>query len=347
MRATPLVDQYSHGVLHGELGLGAFTRRLAAATGVPEGAGRDGPLDAGAGGALLRHCAPLLGLDPDTPAVRYLARRRELGAYAAGRLLLRGSGIRVFLLAEGAGPGGTDGGDGGELTGPGDMASAAGGAAHPLAGLAALAERAALAAGSPRAFLDRAAEALVAAARDAAAFVCAADGLAGGGLPEPTAVRRAAARWLADPRRPRRPEPTLTSHLLWGALATGRPVQLHCDDPLPLTPLLHATAGAGTLVLLPGRAHHGAAARLAAVFPHVHADAGPDPADALAQAPPGKLLFSTGAGTLPELHLVRARGFLRAMQAALDGLPAAEAARIARQVAGGTARQVYRLGDAP
>ncbi|MFR9724247.1 amidohydrolase [Streptomyces sp. MS19] len=330
MSAAPLVDQYGHGVLHGEAAPGVFERRLAEAGGATWR-------------AVLRWCPPLLGLDADVPATRYLARRRELGAYTATRLLLRGSGIRVFLLADAAEAGETDDG---ELTGPAATASAAGGTTRPLAGLTALAARAAGTAGTARAFLDHAAESLVTAARDTAAFVCAADGLGGEGLPEPTAVRHAADRWLADPRGPRRPGPVVTLHLLWGALATGRPVQLHCGDPMPLVPLLHATAGAGTLVLLPSRDHHRAAARLASAFPHVYADAGPEPAAALAEAPPGKLLFSTRAGTLPELHVARAGLFRQALGAALRARPHAEAARTARQIGGGTARQVYRLGEA-
>ncbi len=192
------------------------------------------------------------------------------------------------------------------------------------------------------------AEALVAAARGSAAFVCDADGL-GAGRPGPAAVRRAAGRWLADPDRPRRPGPVLSGHLLWSALATGRPVQLRCGDPARLTPLLHATAGAGTIVLMPERPHHRAAARLAAAFPHVYADVGPEPAETLAEAPFGKLLFSTGAGTLPELHVVRVRQFQQALDRVLtawvdDGdCGPADARRVAALVGGGTARRVYRL----
>ncbi len=106
-RTTPvdLVDQYSHGVLHGELGLGAFERHLAAASGVRGGGfgrGFGGSFfDSRVGLAVRRWCPPILGLDPHVPAVRYLARRRELGAYAAGRALLRATGIRVLLVGTG------------------------------------------------------------------------------------------------------------------------------------------------------------------------------------------------------------------------------------------------------
>lgn len=107
MHSLPLVDQYSHGVLHGELGLGAFERRLAAAVGESapgEGAAAGSFFDSRVGLAVRRWCPPLLGLEPDCSAVSYLARRRELGAYTAGRTLLRASGIKVFLVDSGPAP---------------------------------------------------------------------------------------------------------------------------------------------------------------------------------------------------------------------------------------------------
>ncbi|MGK5534175.1 amidohydrolase [Streptomyces sp. URMC 129] len=296
---------------------------------------------------MRRWCPPLLGLEPDCPAVSYLARRRELGAYAAGRTLLRASGIRVFLVDSGPVPGQEHAE---EVTTPDELASAVGGRAHELVALERLAARAADATGTVEEFLDEAAGALAAAARAAAAFVCAADGVTegGAGVPEPTEVRRAAGRWLSARGAP---EPVLLRHLLWGALETGRPLQLRCTDPVPLTPLLHAAAGRGTLVLLPRTPHHAAAARLAAAFPHVYADVGPEPGRTLAEAPSGKLLFSSRARALPELHVIRARRFQRAMGRVLsDWVTAgecspADAERVGAMVAGGTARRIYRLTE--
>ncbi|MFG2141938.1 amidohydrolase [Streptomyces sp. NPDC048650] len=338
----PLIDQHSHGVVHGDLGLGSFEAHLAAA------AGAHGPAPAGisyfdsrTGLAVRRWCPPLLGLEPHCPPARYLARRRELGAFRAGRLLLRGAGIATFLLEAGTPS---------DLTSAAELGAAAGARAHEVVRLEALAEQVADTSGSVDSFLGYTAEALYAAAQHATAFASGAahcDGRA----PEAGEVRRAADRWLRG-RRPgeRLVEPTLVRHLLWSAMATGLPVQLHCPDAGPLADFLAATAGFGAdVVLLPAAPHHRRAAQLAGVHAHVYADVGPSPRETLGQAPFGKLLFSSGTRGLPELYVTGARLFVRAMERvarewADEGLcGVAEGRRIIETVGSGTARRVYRL----
>ncbi|UGY90726.1 amidohydrolase [Streptomyces gobiensis] len=341
----PLVDQYSRGALHGELGLGTFEAQLAAATGggaAPPPAGSTF-FDSRLGLAVRRWCPPLLGLEQHCTPVRYLARRRELGAYSAARALLRGSGIGTYLV-------GPDPDASGELTTPDELASAAEARAHEAVCLRQLAAQIADTSGTVGSFLTNTAEALYAAAREAIAFVSG-DGFLEESAPELPEVHRAVGRWLRD--RQRRLEPVLVRHLLWSALTTGRPVQLHCADPSPLTGFLHATSGLGaTVILLPRAPHHRRAAQLAAAFPHVYADIGPRPAETLAEAPFGKLLFSTGARALPELYVVGARLFTGAMKRLLDDWVTdgccgrGDAERIAARVAGGTARRVYALDAA-
>ena len=105
---TPtLVDQYCHGVLRTELGLGTFEAHLGRTAGPP--APGTTFFDTQTGFAVRRWCPPLLGLEPHCPPARYLARRRELGVLEAGRRLLRGSGISTYLV---------DTGLPGDLTGP-------------------------------------------------------------------------------------------------------------------------------------------------------------------------------------------------------------------------------------
>ncbi|MBO0653165.1 amidohydrolase [Streptomyces triculaminicus] len=341
----PLVDQHSHGAVHGDVGLGEFETRLA------EAAGATGPappgttfFDSRAGLAVRRWCPPLLGLEPHCAPVRYLARRRELGAYRAGRLLLRGAGIGTFLLESSASGG---------LTSPAELARAADGRAHEVVRLETLAARVADTAGGADLFLAHVAEALYAASGTATAF---ASGVAScDDAPPPAAeVRAAAGRWLRARRPGETPgDPVLGRYLLWCAAATGLPVQLHCADPRRLTGFLRAMAGRGVdLVLLPDPWHRRQAARLAAVFPHVYADVGARPEETLGEAPFGKLLFSTGARGLAELYVVAARLFVRAMERLMgdwvaDGwCRAAEAGRIASLVAAGTARRIYRLDAA-
>jgi hypothetical protein len=357
----PLVDQYSHGVLHAEPGLGTFEAHLAAAAGSRGGTPPPGSsyFDTHLGRAVRRWCPPLLGLEPHCTPVRYLARRRDLGAWTAGRALLRGSGVRTFLVdTEGRpAPGPRDPAVHGEPVSVPELASAALGQAREVVSLTALARQVADTSGTVGGFLSNCAEALHGAAHGAAAFVGDA-AFHEGAAPCPSEVRRAADRWfraraVRPAVRPVPDEPALARHLVWAALTTGRPVQLRCDDPARLTGLLRATAGRGAaLVLLPRPGGHAAGARLAAAFPHVHADAGPDPERTFPEAPAGKLLFSSGAWALPELYVVAARRFGAAVGRLLgtwveEGCCSrADALRIAAGVAGGNARRLYGLDAA-
>lgn len=192
-------------------------------------------------------------------------------------------------------------------------------------------------------------------------------------------MRTAAGRWLAGREAERRAarsgagdrrtgcgppaDPVLLGHLLWSAVACGLPLQLHLGtaDPMGLAGFAAATAGLGTdLVLLHSYPHHRRAAQLAGAHPHVYADLGPALArtgaradavlaEALELAPFGKLLFSTGARALPELHVVGARQFREALGRVLGGWVAdgawsrTDAARVAAMIGSGNARRVYRL----
>src|SRR4051794_7110738 len=91
-----LVDAYCHGVTQGDLGLASFEARLPGAP-APGSTLFDSP----AGFAVRRWCPPLLGLEPHCPPARYLARRRELGAYETARRLLRGAGVTGYLVDTG------------------------------------------------------------------------------------------------------------------------------------------------------------------------------------------------------------------------------------------------------
>ncbi|MDG4860726.1 amidohydrolase family protein, partial [Streptomyces sp. T-3] len=161
-------------------------------------------------------------------------------------------------------------------------------------------------------------------------------------------------------------DPVLLRHLLWIAVASGLPLQLHSGATDPgayATEFARATAGLGTdVVLLHGYPYHRQAAQLAAVFPHVYADLGPALvrsgaraaavlAEILELAPFGKLLFSSGAHGLPELHVVGARLFLEAMGRVLGGWVAegawsrGDADRVAELIGAGNARRVYGLTE--
>ncbi|MFG3286842.1 amidohydrolase [Streptomyces sp. NPDC048111] len=356
---TPtLVDQHCHGVLRTELGLGTFETALGRTDALP--APGTTFFDTQTGFAVRRWCPPLLGLEPHCPPARYLARRRELGALEAGRRLLRGSGIATYLV---------DTGLPGDLTAPHEIAAAGAAEAHEIVRLEPLAEQVADTSGSVESFLANLAEAVHTAAASAVAFASAAAGRAGfdPAPPGPGEVRGAAGRWLAGRcRHGRLSDPVLLRHLLWSAVATGRPLQLRLGmaDPMPLAAFASATGGLGTdLVLLHGYPYHRQTAHLAGVHPHVYADVGPALvrtgagaaavlAEVLELAPFGKLLYSSGARGLPELHVVGARLFGEALGRVLGTWVAegawarADAQRVARMIAADNARRVYGLSDA-
>ncbi|MFF4032478.1 amidohydrolase family protein [Streptomyces sviceus] len=367
MIETPsLVDQYCHGVLRTELGLGTFETQLARTEGPP--APGTTLFDTQTGFAVRRWCPPLLGLEPHCPPARYLARRRELGVLEAGRRLLRGSGITTYLV---------DTGLPGDLTGPTELASAADAEAREIVRLELLAEQVADTSGTVESFLANLAESVHGAAASAVAFTSVAGVRHGLALapepPGPGEVRGAAGRWLAARRvGGELSDPVLLRHLLWIAAASGLPLQLHAGlgepglridrtDPVLLTDFVRATAGLGTdLVLLHSYPYHRHAAHLAGVFPHVYADSGAALvrtgaraatvlAEILELAPFGKIVFSSGAHSLPELHVVGARLFREALARVLGGWVTegawslADAQRVAKLIAAGNARRVYGL----
>ncbi|MFD7231568.1 amidohydrolase family protein [Streptomyces sp. NPDC059881] len=355
---TPsLVDQYCHGVLRTELGLGTFEAHLGRTAGPP--APGTTFFDTQTGFAVRRWCPPLLGLEPHCPPAHYLARRRELGVLESGRRLLRATGISTYLV---------DTGLPGDLTGPPEIAAAGMADAHEIVRLELLAEQVADTSGTVDGFLANLAEAVHGAAGSAVAFASMAGARHGTALapepPGPGEVRGATGRWLAGrPVGGPLDDPVLLRHLLWIAVASGRPLQLHVGvgDPLLLTDFAAATAGLGTdLVLLHGYPYHRHAAHLASVFPHVYADVGPALAhtgvgaaavlaEILEHAPFGKLLFSSGARGLPELHVVGAQTFREALGRVLSGWVAdgawcrTDAERVAGMIAADNARRVYRL----
>ncbi|MFC7306600.1 amidohydrolase family protein [Streptomyces monticola] len=361
IETPPLVDQYCHGVLRTELGLGTFEAHLGRGDGPP--APGTTFFDTQTGFAVRRWCPPLLGLEPHCPPARYLARRRELGVIEAGRRLLRATGISTYLV---------DTGLPGDLTGPPELAAAGAAEAHEIVRLELLAEQVADTSGTVESFLANLAESVHGAAAGAVAFASVAGARHGCALaPEPPGageVRGAAARWLAAREvGGQLSDPVLLRHLLWIAVASGLPLQLHAGSGDPQSyvgEFARATAGLGTdVVLLHGYPYHRHAAHLAGVFPHVYADLGPALvrtgaraasllAEVLELAPFGKLLFSSGAHGLPELHVVGAHLFREALGRVLGGWVAegawsrGDADRVAGLIAAGNARRVYGLAAA-
>ncbi|TJZ56984.1 amidohydrolase [Streptomyces piniterrae] len=360
----PLVDHHCHGIIRHQPDPGTFAAYLTESD-RPPAAGTTF-FDTQTGFAVRRWCPPLLDLPAHCPPDAYLARRRDLGPDETRRRLLGATGIGAYLL---------DTGLPGDLTGPAETAEAGGGTGYEVIRLETLAERVAAGSHDAEDFTDTLDHAVRNAAHTAVAFKTVAAYRHGLALdPQPPtseAVHTAARDWLAA-GPPRLTDPVLLRHLIWLAVATGRPLQLHTGfgdpdlrldhaDPTLLTGLARATADTGTdLVLLHCYPYHRQAAYLAAVFPHIYADVGltlthtgPRATAVLAEflelAPFGKLLFSTDAYGLPELYTVGSALFRTALTSVLGDWTASgawsaeDAGRVGAMIAAENARRVYQL----
>ena len=171
-------------------------------------------------------------------------------------------------------------------------------------------------------------------------------------------------RWRLD-------DPVLTRLMLWPAVELGLPIQVHVGfgdsdirmhrvDPSLLTDWLHRHRT--PVMLLHCWPYQRQAGYLAAVYPHVYLDVGltltyvgPTRAAAVLEeateiAPFGKLLYSSDAFGVAELHQLGALTFRRALAGLLDARvaegewAASDAVRIAQWMARDNAARVYQLG---
>jgi uncharacterized protein len=364
-----LVDHHVHGAVAGELDGPAFESLLTEALApAPPGTTM---WDTQLGFLVRRRCAPLLGLQASAAPAAYLARRSELGAAEVNRRFLTAAQVEAWLVDTGY--------QSDQVMTPGQVAAASGAPAHEIVRLEALAERVARDGGDAAGFAGDFAAALAAATAGAVGLKSIAAyryGLDFDPAP-PTAaeVRAAAGRWLAamaaSPAA-RLTDPVLLRHVIWAGVRTGLPLQfhvglgdpdarLHRADPGLMHEFLLATQDSGTAVmLLHCYPYHRQAACLANVFPHVYLDVGEALnhtgarsatvlAEALEVAPFHKLLYSSDAYGLAELHYLGAAGFRRDLDRVIgafvadDAWSAADGDRVARLVGAENSRRVYRL----
>ncbi|GGN33031.1 hypothetical protein FHR83_001715 [Actinoplanes campanulatus] len=358
-----LIDHHCHGVVTEPLERAGFESLLTESDrAAPPGCSM---FDSQLGFAVRRWCAPVLGLDPHVEPEVYLARRRELGADEVNRRLLRAAGVDVFLVDSGFRPG--------ELLDGPEMAAASGAEVREIVRLEGVAEAlpevtAAGFAGAFAAALDRA----VAGAAGVKSIVAYRYGLDFDPLPPGRReVARAAGRWLRR-GRPRLDDPVLLRHLIWAGVERGLPLQFHVGfgdpdldlarcDPLLLTGFLRATRDRHvSVMLLHCYPFHRQAGYLAHAFPHVYVDVGlavnhvgarapAVVAESLELAPFHKVLYSSDAFGLAELHHLGALAFRQAF-AAVTGAwvregrwSASDATRVGELVGSGNAVRVYRL----
>jgi len=369
-----LVDHHAHGVLRGALGREAVEALLTESP-VAAPAGTT-TFDSQLGFAVRRWCAPLLDLEPHAPADDYVRRRQQLGPAEVGRRLLAAAGVEAWLVDTGY--------QGDAVTTPGELAAMSGSPAYQVARLESIAEQVADAGGAAARFGTDVSAAIAGAAGDAdtvafksvATYRCGLDFEAA--RPAPEDVAAAAGRWLAaigSGRPARLEDPVLIRHGIWAALDTGLPLQLHTGhgdpdsrlhraDPALLQDFLAASQHTGTAVmLLHCYPYHRQAGAMANLFPHVYLDVGEALnhvgarsavilAEALELTPFHKMLYSSDAFGLPELHYLGAAAFRRDIGTVTgafvdDGAwSAADAARVTEMIGSGNARRVYRLSAA-
>jgi hypothetical protein len=364
-----LIDHHCHGVISEPLDRPGVEALLTEAPGPPPPG--TSMFDSQLGFAVRRWCAPLLDLESSVPADRYLARRAELGAAEVSRRLLRAAAVDAWLVDSGY--------QSSQVTTPAGLAAASGAPAREIVRLEAVAERVAVAGAGAANFAALFEAELATATKEAAGLKSIAAYRYGldfdPARPSAAEVADAAGRWLAaggGGATPRLQDPVLLRHLIWTGVDTGLPLQfhvgfgdpdvrLHRADPSLLHDFLLATRDTGTAVmLLHCYPYHRTAGCLANVFPHVYMDVGEALnhvgarsaavlAEAMEVTPFHKMLYSSDAFGLPELHYLGAAGFRRDLARVTgafvaDGAwSAADAARVADLVGAGNARRVYRL----
>ena len=370
MTQLPLIDHHVHGVMTGELDRSAVESMLTEATtpGPPGTTAFDSQL----GFAVRRWCAPLLDLDPLAPAEEYLARRNELGSAEANRRMLAAAQVDEWLVDTGY--------QSEAVTTPLELAQLSGTPAREIARLESIAERVASAGGGAAGFAGDLTAAVDQAAATAAGFKSIAAYRGGLGLepgrPEPADVEAAAGRWLREIGRgapARLEDQVLIRHGIWAALDTGLPVQfhagygdsdsrLHLADPALLHDFLAASQDIATpVMLLHCYPYHRQAGAMANLFPHVYMDVGEALnhvgarsaavlAEALEVTPFHKMLYSSDAFGLAELHYLGAVGFRRDIEKVTGAFVAdgawspADAVKVAEMIGAGNAQRAYRLG---
>ncbi|MBI3223932.1 MAG: amidohydrolase family protein [Mycolicibacterium cosmeticum] len=333
LRHIQLIDHHVHGVFDQPVDRAGFEASINEASTDPVPAFMS-QFDSPLGLSIRRWCAPLLGLEPLADADTYWARRAELTPSELAQLMLPAAGIAHWIVDTGF--------KGDLITSPQRLTELSGRPSSSILRLERVAEELLEDGASPDAFPDAFRAALDAAVGDpdtlGAKTICAyrtgfdidwsrpsdatvvdhARAQAGRRLDSPVlvafGVHEAAERGLP-----------LQVHVGFG----DRDLDLHRTDPLQLLSLLRTMAPVPVL-LLHCYPFHRQAGYLAQAFDHVNFDVGlainflgarstAVVAEALETAPFAKQLYSSDAFGPPELHLLGAVLWRRAMGLTLGG----------------------------
>ncbi|WP_017792175.1 amidohydrolase family protein [Leucobacter salsicius] len=367
IESMPLVDHHMHSVLQRGVSKLEFEQLLTeSAEPPPTGTTH---LDSQVGFALRRHCAPLLGLEPFASVSEYLERRDQLGHEEVARRLLRSAGVSTSLVDTG-----TVGGES-ELATNAEFELLASHQTFEIARLESLAETLLLSStpdeNFPQAFRDilLTTSGLVVGYKSIIAYRYGFDF-----TPERPSDEEVieAVRTLNADGRTRLSHPDVLRFILWAGVDTGLPVQLHvgygdadlnlsrCNPALLMPWLRLLTKDNSPIMLLHCYPFQREAGYLAQVFSRVYFDLGLGInysgaassaiiREGLELAPFTKLLYSSDAWGLPELHALGARLWRSGLTSALLEFVnrgewcEADAVRVAALVCTENARRVYGL----
>jgi predicted TIM-barrel fold metal-dependent hydrolase len=330
---TALVDHHVHACTLDELDLRSLAAYLSETPAVPaDNSHLFGPL----GLAVRRWCAPVLDLEPFCEWPDYVARRSELGAPEASRRLLQAANVSAMLVDTGY--------RGSELCGLETLSSISGATTHEILRVETVAET--VRTQTPVAEFWSTVEQRLRATtavglKSVIAYRCGFGPLAS--APDRGVTDRDVGRWYAS-GNPRCDDPLIEVHLVHLAARVGAelrlPVQFHVGlgdpdltlhevNPTLLTPLIRSHPEC-TFALLHCWPFEHDAAYLATVFPNVVFDVGltlnhlgPSAVVAMARslelAPFSRLLYSSDAFGVAELHLAGAEQFRWSLGRVLDG----------------------------
>jgi predicted TIM-barrel fold metal-dependent hydrolase len=368
---TTLIDHHVHGAVTMDLDRAGFESLLTEAPGPPP-AGTT-TFDSQLGFLVRRWCAPVLGLEPFAEPEEYLRRRAELGFAEVNRRFLGQADVALWLVDTGY--------QADQLTTPEQLAAASQRPARQIVRLESVAEQVISGDVTAAGFAEAFRVALEAATTSVQAvgyksIVAYRYGLDFDpdrpGRAEVTAGAGRALRAVAAESCARIDDPVLLRHLIWTAVDTGLPVQfhvgfgdpdvrLHRANPSLMHDFLTATEPAGTpVMLLHCYPYQREAGYLAGVFSHVYLDVGAVLnhvgarsaailAESLELTPFHKMLYSSDAFGLPELHYLGATGFRRDLERVISGFVSADAwssrdaGRILRLIGSENAARVYHL----